>query len=274
MESAADPMRAAREALRVLDAWEQHPATAVIDAARDAPLHLYRVLSGRWRGLTLLERADLYTLVGEGETLARYGPLALKSEGAERLAPVRDECRYFAALAAGEDSGVVAERRCRDQLAQSRLNGYRRLGPGWQARVLHELTPPEEAEERLLSALAAFIPRLPRPGGGARLEAALSGVEQQADRGEEAPPVAGRGDKGERPPGTVPRIAGTLRNVLSTLPVEWQQQVMRRIDDGLTPLQAIGRALTAKLRADASDPSSGVPHGVDLAVVGGSGGVR
>lgn len=274
METAADPMSAAREALRVLEAWEQHPATAVIDAARDTPLHLYRALSGRWRGLTLLERADLYTLVGEGETLARYGPRALEAEGAERLAPVVDECRYFAALAAGEDSGIVAERRRRDQLAQSRLNGYRRLGPGWQALVLYELTPPEEAEERLLSALAAFIPRLPRPGGGARLEAALSGVEQRTDRGGDAPPVEVRGEQGERAPGTLPRIAGTLRNVLSTLPMEWQQQVMRRVDDGLTPLQAIGQALTAKLRADASDPSSGVPHGVDLAAAGGAGGVR
>ncbi|WP_159029151.1 hypothetical protein [Streptomyces viridochromogenes] len=42
------PTLEALAAVSILEAWEDHPAVEVLDAAYAAPVHLRRALSGRW----------------------------------------------------------------------------------------------------------------------------------------------------------------------------------------------------------------------------------
>ncbi|MGX9891187.1 hypothetical protein [Streptomyces sp. NPDC002276] len=259
--AAADPMRDAWEAMRILSAWEQHPAAAVLDAAQDVPAHLYRALAGRWLLLSPLDRADLCTLALMGDTLARYGPAALKTDGGPRIAPILSESAHFAALAEPGQCPAPSDRARAVTQAAAHLTRYQQLTTQWQTAVLMRLTPPQTTTNRLLSALPEFVPPAPEPDTGTRLETVLSDAEERADAGED-------------PQVTPPRTIGTMCSLLSKLPVEWQQQVMRRTGVGLNPLQALADVVHAPLRAPKALVRCGGPAIPDITQGADAGGTR
>lgn len=168
MDSAADPMRAADDAMRVLQTWEQHPPTDVLDAVWAAPIHLQRALAGQWWALPPLDRADLYALRIAAEDLGEHGPAALEKDGAARLAPIITECAYFAGLAEPERQHDPSERQHAVRRAADHLTAYRRLTPDQQAGVLSLLTPEETTTTRMLGSLTAYVPPVPDPDAGTR----------------------------------------------------------------------------------------------------------
>ncbi|MEU9057122.1 hypothetical protein AB0D37_43290 [Streptomyces sp. NPDC048384] len=231
-----DPIRAAGTAVMILEEWGQHPATKVLDAAYAMPVHLRRALSSQWPTMTPLDRADLYILRIACEQVEQLGKRALEHDGTARLASILTEAQYFLSIADPTRRTDSAHRARAVQRAADNLAIYERLSEGEQATVLAQLTPPDASTARMLAALPDYIPPLPDPGAGARLEAVLTEAEQRAASEEEPPTLAGH-------------LAQSMRKGLANLSGEWRQQIMRSIGDGVTPPDAIGVAVRAHIRA-------------------------
>ncbi|WP_432198333.1 hypothetical protein [Streptomyces sp. bgisy027] len=230
------PTRDAGTAVKLLEEWHQHPAADVLDAAFAVPIHLRRALLDQWPTLTPLDRADLYALRIACERVEQLGKRALEHDGAARLAPIVSEARYFLGIADPTRRTDNTHRDYAVQRAAVNLAVYSRLSEDEQASVLEQLTPPDATTTRMLAALPDYIPPLPDPRAGSKLEAVLTEAEQRAA-------------SQEKPPTVVGQLVQGMRKALAHLPGEWRQQIMRSIGDSVTPPDAIGVAVRAHIRA-------------------------
>jgi hypothetical protein len=243
MTTATDPMRAAIDAMQVLDLWDQHPAAEVLQAVQAAPAHLQQVLAEQWQTLSRLDQADLYALRIAGEDLARYGSAGLDKDGAARLAPILSECIHFAGIAAPGRYPHNFDRRVAVRRAAAHLTAYQRLSPHRRAAVLTLLTPPEATATRLLRSLPGYVPPVPDPKLGDALDLVLSEAEEYAAAGDE-------------PHVSPTQLGHDLRTRLDALPVDWRKGIMRRLGAGTTPLDAISTATRARTLARRPEPTT------------------
>ncbi|WP_327591514.1 hypothetical protein [Streptomyces chartreusis] len=231
-----NPTREASAAVKILEEWHQRPAAEVLDAVYAVPVHLRRALLDQWPTLTPLDRADLYALRIACEQVEQLGKRALEHDGTARLAPIITEVRYFLGIADPTRRTDSTHRDHAVQRAAATFAVYERLSEREQATVLDRLTPPDATRARMLAALPDYIPPVPDPRAGSKLEAVLTEAEQRAASEDEPPTIAGQ-------------LAQGMRKALANLPTEWQQQIMRAIGDGVTPPDAIGVAVRAHIRA-------------------------
>ncbi|MEV7004190.1 hypothetical protein AB0N62_42165 [Streptomyces sp. NPDC093982] len=231
-----DPIRDAGTALAILEERQQYPTIEVLEAAYAVPIHLRRALAPQWQTLPLLDRADLYALRIACQDVEQLGSAAMEKDGPARLAPIITEGRYFLGIADPTRQTDTSDRDRAVRRAATNIAVYERLREADQAAVLGQLTPPDATTARLLSALPDYVAPLPAPVAGAQLETVLSEAEKRTGSEDE-------------PPSAPDRLALSMRKGMANLAGEWQQQIMRRIGAGVTPIDAIRAALRAHIRA-------------------------
>ncbi|WP_328643912.1 hypothetical protein [Streptomyces canus] len=235
MEPHTDHLAKAAAGLRLLDDPDRHPWPIVAQAAAEVPRHVYRALLAlkAYDELTPVDQVAMCSALAEGHVIGDHARSAPTARLYARLDHLADECAHFGAECDPSMSWRFDPKRGTQlDRAVDHLTVYAALDPVWQAQVIDRLTPPRELSTRLMRALRYVAPPTPQPRPA--LDEVLTEAVEHMGRDE----VQGTA--------TATATAQDLVGRLSRMPQEWQLHVMRRLDLGATPLDAISSAAMAR----------------------------